>query len=175
MTQTIEQLTARVRELEEENARLKAAVEYAETIRVENIAYFEKQLATSQLREAQLRDLLANAIQFQDSYYRYADAIAEALAQPSDTSALDAYVAGKVKGKTDALHYRMEHCYSIDHVKIQCELDQMTKQRDLAVEALEITVNSWSEQFERHGHLAPEWAVKCRNAISTIKEIEGNG
>ena len=53
MTRTIEQLTARVRELEEENARLKAAVEYAETIRVENIAYFEKQLATAEQRVAE--------------------------------------------------------------------------------------------------------------------------
>ena len=43
----IDNLQARIAELEEENARLKAAVEYAETIRVENIAYFEKQLAAS--------------------------------------------------------------------------------------------------------------------------------
>ena len=42
----IDNLQARIAELEAENARLKAAVEYAETIRVENIAYFEKQLAT---------------------------------------------------------------------------------------------------------------------------------
>lgn len=58
----IEQLTARITELEEKNARLKAAVEYAETIRVENIAYFEKQLATSQLRETQLGEALQTYI-----------------------------------------------------------------------------------------------------------------
>lgn len=46
----IEQLTARITELEEKNARLKAAVEYAETIRVENIAYFEKQLEVERMR-----------------------------------------------------------------------------------------------------------------------------
>ena len=161
MTQTIEQLTARVRELEEENARLKAAVEYAETIRVENIAYFEKQLAAEQLNNKLLREALLPMTQ---GFYwlRHENfVLAERLlSEPLDTSALDAYVAKRL------------HDMACDKGLLRIQVEELTRQRDLAVEALEITVNSWSEQFERHGHLAPEWAVKCRNALSTIKESE---
>lgn len=101
----IRDLESRVRELEEENARLKAAVEYAETIRVENIAYFEKQLAASQAYAEQLRE----ALKASDDLLRdlpasggfYGLAVMEnneqALATPISTEALDAYVAEKVK------------------------------------------------------------------------------
>lgn len=102
----IRDLESRVRELEEENARLKAAVEYAETIRVENIAYFEKQLAASQLREIQLREALEKIGEVASPYrdgvkFNYiADISQEALAITTDTSALDAYVEQKVKEAT---------------------------------------------------------------------------
>lgn len=126
----IEQLQAKVAELEEENARLKAAVEYAETIRVENIAYFEKQLATSQLRETQLRKALEAVIKV----HGYESGIpVEALSLPASTEALDKYVAEKVKeaGKFDVWKTN-------PYTKVlETSIEQLTKQRDLAVEALE--------------------------------------
>jgi len=82
----IDNLQARIAELEAENARLKAAVEYAETIRVENIAYFEKQLATSQLRETQLRKALEAVIKV----HGYESGIpVEAISTQASTEALE--------------------------------------------------------------------------------------
>ena len=97
--QIIEQLRTRIAEIEKENVRLKAAVEYAETIRVENIAYFEKQLAASQLREKQLIELIKRAYEFvrDDLCNDGLSSLMEALAITTDTNALDAYVAEKVK------------------------------------------------------------------------------
>lgn len=54
MTQTIEQLTARVRELEEENARLRFALADTEALELGT----SERLAASQLRETQLREAL---------------------------------------------------------------------------------------------------------------------
>ena len=133
----IDNLQARIAELEEENARLKAAVEYAETIRVENIAYFEKQLAASQLSETQLREALQTYIDEHEECQDADDWMAmlcsieahhvaeEALALPRDTSALDTYVAEKVKGA------KAEVLDQVRHFK------RVREQRDLAVEALE--------------------------------------
>ena len=137
----IRDLESRVRELEEENAELHEQVD----MQIPKLAFaqLQEKLAASQLRAEQLREALEKIGEVASPYrdgvkFNYiADISQEALAITTDTSALDAYVAEKVKEKTDALHYRMEHCYSIDHVKIQCELDKITKQRDLAVEALE--------------------------------------
>ena len=60
MTQTIEQLTARVRELEEENARLHEQVD----LQIPAIAFKQltEQFAASQLRETQLREALQTFI-----------------------------------------------------------------------------------------------------------------
>ena len=98
MTQTIEQLTARVRELEED----------AETYAKKDQANYElrQQLAASQAYAEQLREALLTCQNKQIIYecrptqnYKTYDSelVAQALALPRDTSALDAYVADKVK------------------------------------------------------------------------------
>ena len=93
-----------------------------------------------------------------------------------DSYLLKAIVTGKVKEKTDALHYRMEHCYSIDHVKIQCELDKITKQRDLAVEALEkiakkCNLDMHGDDGSLGGYAYGIWNT-ANSTLSTIKESE---
>ncbi len=37
------------------------------------------------------------------------------------------------------------------------------------LEALELTVNHWTSQFEKNGHMAPEWVKKARAAIEKAK------
>ena len=37
------------------------------------------------------------------------------------------------------------------------------------LDALEAVVNSWSSQFERNGHLAPEWCKQARAAMEKAK------
>ena len=102
MTKTIEQLTARVRELEEENARLNALFVKAAKGKGENLKEcfsLQQQLAASQLYAEQLRVAIdrvrsgAAALGLD----RIFDIATEALALPHDTSALGAYVAKKVK------------------------------------------------------------------------------
>lgn len=189
MTQTIEQLTARVRELEEENARLKFALADTEALELGT----SERLAASQAYAEQLRVAIdrvrsgAAALGLD----RIFDIATEALALPHDTSALGAYVAKKVKEKTDVLHYRMEHCYSIDHVKIQCELDKITEQRDLAVEAIENIFHYIDDKNEMRlldehvsdddeANSAVEYneqldgaVAQLRSVVSAIKESEG--
>lgn len=101
MTQTIEQLTARVRELEEENAELHEQVD----MQIPKLAFAQLQakLAASQLHAEQLRKALEKIGEVASPYrdgvkFNYiADISQEALAIPRDTSALDAFVAEKVK------------------------------------------------------------------------------
>ena len=104
MTQTIEQLTARVRELEEENARLKAQSLDA-CLGLND--YYGRKLAAEQLNNKLLREALTTCVcAMQD--YQAGIGITEmfdkgerlgrkALATPASTEALDAYVAEKVK------------------------------------------------------------------------------
>lgn len=121
----IEQLTARIAELEEENARLvkldakrkKQLSDFDDVIDDLNvvvscinpvedlkraIAALKEQLAASQLHAEQLREAIdrvrsgAAALGLD----RIFDIATEALALPRDTSALDAYIAEKVKEAT---------------------------------------------------------------------------
>ena len=108
--QTIEQLTARVRELEEENARLKAECDDIKQVqfprKLEAVAVgWKKQLAASQLHAEQLREALESCFEkmrqmcLNGEWYDPDKAIElawNALALPRDTSALDAYVSEKV-------------------------------------------------------------------------------
>ena len=100
----IEQLTARVRELEEENARLHEQVD----LQIPAIAFKQltEQLAASQLHAEQLRETLESCYEkmkqmcLNGEWYapdKAIDLAYAALALPRDTSALDAYVAEKVK------------------------------------------------------------------------------
>ena len=149
MTQTIEQLTARVRELEEENARLKAESRDA-SLGLND--YYGRKLAAEQLNNKLLRDALQEYIDEHEECQDADDWMAmmcsmeahhtadEALSQPSDTSALDTFVAEKVKeiieshapegrNVTNAQHVEMRH-------KFMDQIATLAKQRDLAVEAL---------------------------------------
>ena len=105
MTQTIEQLTARVRELEERRCEICG---YAEHHR-EHTGCLRTQLAAEQLNNKRLRDALQEYIDAHEECQDADDWMAmmcsveahhaadEALSLPADTSALDAYVAEKVK------------------------------------------------------------------------------
>ena len=124
MTQTIEQLTARIAELEEENARLKFALADTEALELGT----SERLAASQAYAEQLREkieALWGIIDDIDSYGDMAkadDKLFRSLVEkrqkdrwetgittdgyvlnmpiPRDTSALDAYVSEKVKEAT---------------------------------------------------------------------------
>ena len=162
MTQTIEQLTARVRdleeqyelaanlantsmdrvrELEEENARLKAECDDIKQVqfprKLEAVAVgWKKKLAAEQLNNKLLRDALQEYIDEHEECQDADDWMAmmcsmeahhtadEALSQPSDTSALDTFVAEKVKEYGDEARRQMQHA------------TKAVWQRDLAVEAL---------------------------------------
>ena len=63
---------------------------------------------------------------------RIFDIATEALALPSDTSALDAYVAEKVKEQKEAADFNFEQ-----YQDLGAELDKVCRQRDLAIKALE--------------------------------------
>ena len=89
MTQTIEQLTARVRELEEENARL-----IGRPIPLSTWQKMEQQLAASKLHAEQLREACETLNKVSNIGCGLVD---KALSLPRDTSALDAYVSEKVK------------------------------------------------------------------------------
>lgn len=146
-------LTTRVRELEEENARLVSAIDEHMVvshigvfnrgddpkIALNKIACYEQslgeyfgkelkdQLAASQVYAEQLREALVEARGYLDRMTQ--DGVRErcdkALALPRDTSALDAYVADRTtvqQAMVDAMTIRV---------------NELTRQRDLAVEALE--------------------------------------
>ena len=137
MTQTIEQLAARVRELEEENARLSDGAVCGDCdgsgwlenrvegrypcacmTEAEPYQLLAEQLAAAQAYAEQLREALVVLNGVSDIG---CSLVYEALALPSDTSALDAYVAEKVKEASTQLLEKLE---------------QLTQQRDLAVEAI---------------------------------------
>ena len=175
----IDNLQARIAELEAENARLKAAVEYAETIRVENIAYFEKQLAASQLSETQLREALQTYIDEHEECQDADDWMAmmcsmeahhaadKALSQPSDTSSLVSFVAEEVKELDEA----NEHHRQLARVSRDNEL-KATKQRDLAVEALE-KIAAPVRVDGTYNRCREACEILARETLSAIKESEG--
>ena len=153
MTQTIEQLTARVRELEEENARLKSLATTKGAMGL--LADQLKQLAASQAYAEQLREAIKQYLAENDPSefgcacdplvgylcgpcfaYKQQAVLRQALAQPSDTSALDSFVAEKVK---EAGKFDMWKTNPYTKV-LETSIEQLTKQRDLAVEALESCV-----------------------------------
>ena len=94
-----EQLRDKVRELEEENARLKAECDDIKQVqfprKLEAVAIgWKKQLAASQAYAEQLRVALETLNKVSNIG---CDRVEKALALPHSTSALDAYVAEKVK------------------------------------------------------------------------------
>ena len=194
MTQTIEQLTARVRELEEENARLariNSDICAKSNRGVITNARLEEQLAASQADAEQLREALTACVcAMQD--YQAGIGITEmfdkgerlgrkALALPRDTSALDAYVSEKVK---EAVSTQKEYYESVfqDGAK---RIANLTKQRDLAVDAASVAAVSLEtiqlRSFGEESYLdskpqmrafAGARAKIARDIISTIQESE---
>ena len=166
----IDNLQARIAELEAENERLK--VENRDSCVGLN-DYYGKQLAASQLSETQLREALQTYIDEHEECQDADDWMAmmcsmeahhtadEALSQPSDTSALDAYVAEKVKeaGKFDIWKTN-------PYTKVlETSIKQLTRQRDLAVE--------WLERCAVHVRpTATIFYEEIIEALSAIKEIE---
>ena len=98
----IRDLESRVRELEEENARL-----IGRPIPLSTWQKMEQQLAASQLHAEQLREALKR-IGYDEACFEASEnpsewpvnVALEALSIPNDTSALDAYVEQKVKEAT---------------------------------------------------------------------------
>ena len=164
MTQTIEQLTARVRELEEENARL-----IGRPIPLSTWQKMEQQLAASQLYTEQLRVAIdrvrsgAAALGLD----RIFDIATEALALPHDTSALDAYVAEKVK---EAGKFDMWKTNPYTKV-LETSIEQLTKQRDLAVEALE-KIAAPVRVDGTYNRCREACEILARETLSAIKESE---
>jgi len=154
MTQTIEQLQAKVAELEEENARLKEIEQTNDTLLdqlgdknaalldevasqkhcyAEAVAHYEKQLAASQAYAEQLREALVVLNKVSNIG---CGRVYEALSLPASTEALDAYVAEKVNAKQlliDAMGKQVQEFSDLLNAKIAT----LTRRRDLAVEALE--------------------------------------
>jgi hypothetical protein len=147
MTKTIEQLQAKVAELEKENARLK--VESRDACLGLN-DYYGRKLAAEQLNNKLLRD----ALEFLNARIVTMDlggVVERALSLPPSTEALDKYVAEKVKEENDqilaaknllAIMHRDggHHEFAVgfdqaiqDAMAVYYEL---TKQRDLAVSGL---------------------------------------
>ena len=179
MTQTIEQLTARVRELEEENARLNSEIEMLKSGKRSNIR-LGMELAASQAYAEQLLEALEKLATIANQYaghypYQVATIVDAALSLPADTSALDAYVAAKVK---EAGKFDMWKTNPYTKV-LETSIEQLTKQRDLAVEALE----KWDMFFGGDAETAvltiaedPSTLTGCqkatKEAMSAIKESE---
>lgn len=162
--QTIEQLTARVCELEAENVKLKAESRDA-CLGLSD--YYSRKLAAEQLNNKLLREdqeLLIEAW----NYGQFADdfdqpqakpvraairRFCEALATPISTEALDKYVAAKVKEYGDEARRQMQHA------------TKAVWQRDLAVEAVREALECGEDG---------DWQSARRILASVIKESEAN-
>lgn len=194
-TQTIEQLTARVRELElvvslkdeaiaertdrvreleEENARLNSEIEMLKSGKRSNIR-LGMEIAASQAYAEQLREALqwakagfnqaAMGIIIQRELEENFNLCRDALALHRDTSALDAYVSEKMK---EAVSTQKEYYESVfqDGAK---RIATLTRQRDLAVEALEKQGHSAGCRKDAFGDIC---TCGLDDLLSTIKEIE---
>lgn len=190
MTQTIEQLTARVRELEEENARLnssptiEACRQMIRDKAVIEASTLHEQLAAEQLNNKLLREALESVIKV----HGYESGIpVEAISTQASTEALDAYVAEKVKeayipvtidygdGAEDVAfgneHQARRLKKWLDKFFAQKEqIATLTRQRDLAVEAFSDIART-AMMLDGLG-IAQIICDKCNIAIDTIKESE---
>ena len=144
--QTIEQLTARVRELEEEKRIAELIVELEHIREQKNLLWFEFSIATQQLAAEQLNNkLLREALEFLDSRIVTMDlggVVERALSHPASTEALDEYVAEKVKEATATQKGYYEGVFQ-DGSK---QIAKAFRQRDLAVN---VPVGYTAEELER--------------------------
>ena len=157
-TDVIEQLRERVRELEEENARLHEQVD----LQIPAIAFKQltEQLAASQAYAEQLREALETLNKVSNIG---CDRVEKALALPRDTSALDAYVANQ----REAAYQEARKAADQFEKGLTQQRDNLLAQVDLAVKALHhislCSQNSMSSQ-RQCGELAR----------AAIKESEEN-
>jgi len=105
-TDVIEQLRARIAELEEEKRVAELIAELEHIREQKNLLWFEFSIATQQLAAEQLNNkLLREALEFLNARIVTMDlggVVERALSHPASTEALDNYVAEKVK---DALYF----------------------------------------------------------------------
>ena len=146
MTQTIEQLTTRVRELEEEKRIAELIAELEHIREQKNLLWFEFSIATQQLAAEQLNNkLLRKALEAVIKVHGYESGIpVEAISTQASTEALDKYVAEKVKEATLPVADELQKTrlqmitdfgqYQESHEQVAT----LTRQRDLAVEALRV-------------------------------------
>ena len=203
----IRDLESRVRELEEENARLRrtnssyASLTKAQESQLTNLRQrlyqlkgadsaidserqanceLTAQLAASQLRETQLREALQTYIDEHEECQDADDWMAmmcsmeahhaadKALSQPSDTSSLVSFVAEEVKELDEA----NEHHRQLARVSRDNEL-KATKQRDLAVEALE-KIAAPVRVDGTYNRCREACEILARETLSAIKESKNN-
>ena len=169
--QTIEQLTARVRELEEEKRIAELIVELEHIREQKNLLWFEFSIATQQLAAEQLNNkLLREALEFLDSRIVTMDlggVVERALSHPASTEALDEYVAEKVK---EAGKFDMWKTNPYTKV-LETSIEQLTKQRDLAVEALE-KIAAPVRGDGTYNRCREACEILARETLSAIKESE---
>jgi len=175
--EAIAERTDRVRELEEENARLNSEIEMLKSGKRSNIR-LGMEIAASQAYAEQLREALqwakagfnqaAMGIIIQRELEENFNLCRDALALPRDTSALDAYVSEKMK---EAVSTQKEYYESVfqDGAK---RIATLTRQRDLAVEALEKQGHSAGCRKNAFGDIC---TCGLDDLLSTIKEIENKG
>ena len=165
----IDNLQARIAELEEENAHIKQSRENFAVHAEQTL----QQLAAEQLNNKRLREALEAVIKV----HGYESGIpVEAISTQASTEALDKYVAEKVK---EAGKFDMWKTNPYTKV-LETSIEQLTKQRDLAVEALE------NCRLLAARHRKEEWAGHimrfCKDAglsgspirNDSIKESENN-
>jgi hypothetical protein len=172
--QTIEQLTARVRELEEEKRIAELIVELEHIREQKNLLWFEFSIATQQLAAEQLNNkLLREALEFLNARIVTMDlggVVERALSHPASTEALDEYVAEKVKEATLPVADELQKTRITDFGQYQESHEQvatLTRQRDLAVEALKEIMEYAGIIEERCDSIATD------KARAAIKESEG--
>ena len=170
-----EALRQRVQELEERRCEICG---YAEHHR-EHTGCLRAQLAAEQLNNKLLREALQAYIDEHEECQDADDWMAmmcsmeahhaadEALSQPSDTSALDSFVAEKVKEIIESHAPDWRNVTNAQHVEMRQKFfDQiatLTRQRDLAVEAI-------TRAIDMVGH--PDNITYLQQTLDAIKESE---
>ncbi len=198
MTQTIEQLIARVRELEEENARLNGVIESniddgidkimamsdeqvsalagfegsnpedKATIARQcmDIAMLRVDLAATQLHAERLRE----ALEFLSARIVTMDlggVVERAISLPRDTSALDAYVSEKVKEAQVAYERAAEAAMLLNF-----KVEDLTRQRDLAVEALEDVRKELQQSNDRLYEEREIWDRVMGDGVKKLERLD---
>ena len=168
----IDNLQARIAELEAENERLKDSHFNRLGIESEKRMKLREQLAASQLRETQLLEALEKLATIANQYaghypYQVATVVDAALSIPTDTSALDAYVAEKVKEA-----WPIVSSYPDQNTELRRQLTELTRQRDLAVEALEDVRKELQQSNDRLNEEREIWDRVMGDGVKKLERLE---